>query len=72
MESTMAKTITTGQGEAVTVAPIRVPVRGGLPEDRVQLLVRRGVFVFDRVLTKGTAREIGAALLEMAGEAEHG
>lgn len=65
----MATTITTGPGEAVTVAPALVPVLGGLPEARVQLLMRKGVLTFNRMLTIGDAYKLGMALIAAAGDA---
>lgn len=64
----MATTIETGPGEVVTVAPALVPVLGGLPEARVQLLLRKGFFVFDRHLTVGDAYKLGMALIAAAGD----
>lgn len=64
----MATTIETGPGEAVSVAPALVPVLGGLPEARVQLLMRKGVLTFNRFLTVGDAYKLGMALIAAAGD----
>lgn len=64
----MATTITTGQGESVTVAPMLTPVLGSAPEERVQLLLRRGFIVIERKLTPSEAYSLGMALCAAAGD----
>lgn len=62
----MATTVQTGQGETVTVSPATANIMGGAPEKRVQLLLRRGVFTIDRMLTQADAYRIGMALIAAA------
>lgn len=64
----MATTISTGEGESVTVAPMLIPVLGGAPEARVQLLLRRGFIVIERKLTPSEAYTLGMALCAAAGD----
>ena len=64
----MATTVNTAQGEAVTVAPVVVPVIGGLPETRVQLLLRKGPIVISRTLSTGDAYMLGMGLIAAAGD----
>ena len=65
----MATTIKTAPGEQVTVAPMLIPVLGGVPEARVQLILRRGPIVIDRKLSVGDAYKLGLALCAAAGDA---
>lgn len=64
----MATTIQTAPGETVSVAPLIAPVIGGLPEARVQLLLRKGVIVIERSLSIGDAYMLGMALVAAAGD----
>ncbi|WP_422849588.1 hypothetical protein ACOYR4_11330 [Acidovorax sp. M14] len=65
----MATTIKTAPGEQVTVAPTLIPVLGGVPEARVQLILRRGPIVIDRKLSPADAYSLGMALCAAAGDA---
>lgn len=64
----MAITIKTAPGEQVTVAPMLTPVLGGVPEARVQLILRRGPIVIDRKLSPADAYNLGMALCAAAGD----
>ena len=64
----MATTIKTAPGEAVTVAPMLAPVMGGVPEPRVQLLLKRGPIVIERKLAPNDAYMLGMALCAAAGD----
>lgn len=64
----MATTIKTAPGEQVTVAPMLTTVLGGVPEARVQLILRRGPIVIDRKLSPADAYTLGMALCAAAGD----
>lgn len=64
----MATTIKTAPGEVVSVAPMLTPVLGGVPEARVQLLLKRGPIVIERKLAPQDAYMLGMALCAAAGD----
>lgn len=64
----MATTIKIAPGEGITVSPLLQPVLGGLPEPRVQLMLRRGPLVISRIITPQDAYMLGMALCAAAGD----
>lgn len=64
----MATTVKTVQGRSVTASPQLVPVLGGLPEERVQLIVRQGPIVISDALSKADALMLGMGLIAAAGD----
>ncbi|CAN7399944.1 hypothetical protein LJR129_002475 [Acidovorax sp. LjRoot129] len=64
----MATTVKTAHGRAITASPQLVPVLGGLPQERVQLIVRQGPMVISDALSKADAYMLGMGLIAAAGD----